>query len=237
MGVHQPIQQEVPSEGSKNGDRKRLVGNQYLLTDQTLSVGGRDWVITAAPSQTPLLAHVETEADLDAFPYGLLLWPSAIGLAEHLAECPSLVSGKRVLELGAGVGLPGLIAQSLGADVTQSDFQPAPLALARWNAQQNSVGGIHTLQADWRQFPTVPPFPVVLGSDVLYERSLHEVLLRLFDVILAPGGLLLLADPLRPAALEFADVLEHRGWCLEIESRQVDWEGQPKEIALFTIRR
>ena len=240
MNVHQRIQQGGTAEGSESKDARRLrdeIAAQCPLADRVVPVGGRDWTITATPSQAPLLARVETDADLEAFPYGLLLWPSAVGLAEHLTARPSLVSGRRVLELGAGVGLPGLVAQYLGADVTQSDFQAAPLALARWNAWQNGVAGIHALQADWRQFPALPPFPVVLGSDVLYERPLHAVLLRLFDAVLAPGGLLILADPLRPAALEFGDALEQRGWRLEIESRRTDWEGQPQEIALFTVQR
>lgn len=239
VDIHQRIQQGRTLTGSEDdaGQLRARSGAEYPLADRTLSIGGGDWTITATPSQDPLLAGIKTDADLAVFPYGLLLWPSAIGLAEHLAARPALVCGKRVLELGAGVGLPGIVAQYLGGHVTQTDFQDEPLALARHNAMQNGVSGIHTLQADWRQFPTLPLFPVVIGSDVLYERSLHGVLLRLFDTVLAPGGLLILADPLRPAALEFADALEHRGWRLELESREVNWKDRRQEIALFTAPR
>ncbi len=181
--------------------------------------------------------RLETDADLDAFPYGLVLWPSAIALAERLASPSSGLAGKRVLELGAGIGLPGLAAQDGGAQVTQTDHQPLPLALARLNARQNGVTGITQRLGDWRDFPPLPPFDLVVGSDILYERSLHGALYDLLPRLLVPGGLLLLSDPIRPPALDFADGLEARGWRLDMESRPTTWAGELKEIALFTARR
>jgi predicted nicotinamide N-methyase len=205
--------------------------------DTTVRLGGRDWTFGAVPDSDILLRQVETEAEMETFPYGLLLWPSAIGLAERLIAEPSLVAGKRVLELGAGVGLPGLIAQHLGALVTQTDYQEAPLVLARQNAERNGVEGIVYQTLDWRHPPDLAPFEVVLASDVLYERSLHQVLFDLLPLVVAADGLLLLADPMRPKAIAFVDQLEAHGWAWQIEGRAVPWQGSTKEIAIFTARR
>ena len=43
------------------------------------------------------------------------VWASAHILAEHIATCPELVRGRRVLELGSGCGLTGILAAKLGA--------------------------------------------------------------------------------------------------------------------------
>ena len=202
-----------------------------------MTISGREWTLAEASSPDALVARVETDADLAAFPYGLLLWPSAIALAERLTAEPALVRGARVLELGAGVGLPGLVAQHLGGVVTQTDHQPAPLALARRNARRNGVAGIVTQEGDWRRFPTLPPFDVVLGSDILYERALHPALLALLPSVVAPGGLLLLSDPLRPQSTVFVDALERAGWRVTMAAQTVAWREERKEIALFAARR
>lgn len=207
------------------------------FSERRLTLGGREWAICAVPQVEDLLGQVETDADLEAFPYGLLLWPSAIALAERLAAEPSLVLGKRVLELGAGPGLPGLVAQSLGARVTQTDYQDTALALARTNAARNGVSGIEYQTLDWRSPPPLLPFDVVLASDVLYERRLHDALSELFPAVLAPGGILLLTDPMRPASLPFLDRLETEGWKWQMEGHRVFWRGADVEIALFTARQ
>ena len=71
---------------------------RYPLTEMALSIGGRRWTLTSVEDQDALIDGAQTEADLAHFPYGLLLWESALGLAERLAAEPGLVRGKRVLE-------------------------------------------------------------------------------------------------------------------------------------------
>ncbi len=46
---------------------------------------------------------------------GLALWLGSEVMCEHLIENPNLVKGKRVLELGAGLGLCGIACHYLGA--------------------------------------------------------------------------------------------------------------------------
>ncbi len=46
--------------------------------------------------------------------YWTRAWPSAIALASIILERPELVAGKRVADLGAGLGLAGLAAALAG---------------------------------------------------------------------------------------------------------------------------
>lgn len=206
---------------------------------RTVSIAGRDWVLTTVEDQDALLARVQTEADLANFPYGLLLWPSAIGLCEHLAQHPALVQNRSVLETGAGIGLVGLVAQSLGpARLVQTDYHADALAIAQQNARQNRMEGqLSIVPGDWRNWPdALTNFDLVLASDVLYERSLHDDLARLLPRLVAPGGKIVLSDPLRPQSLTFIERMEKSGqWRVEMDGRRVVWENAQKDIALFTL--
>ncbi|KAK2528566.1 hypothetical protein Q9233_007537 [Columba guinea] len=53
--------------------------------------------------------------------YGMYVWPCAVVLAQYLWVHRSSLPGKRVLEIGAGVSLPGVVAAKCGAEVTLSD--------------------------------------------------------------------------------------------------------------------
>ena len=47
---------------------------------------------------------------------GQVVWNAGALLAEHMAtRLPTFFAGKRVLELGCGTGLPGIVAARLGA--------------------------------------------------------------------------------------------------------------------------
>merc|ERR1719498_1199726 len=43
------------------------------------------------------------------------VWPSSLALAKLITSAPSIVRGKRVLELGCGLGVIGLAAAHAGA--------------------------------------------------------------------------------------------------------------------------
>jgi predicted nicotinamide N-methyase len=220
-------------------ERMKEMARRYPLADIDVRTAGRSWQITAVQDQDALIEGVETDEDLANFPYGLMLWASALGLAEWLSRTPSLVRGKQVLEIGAGAGLAGLAASALGAEVIQTDFQVDALTLCRHNAARNAVEGIRIARADWRDFPgNLRDFDVVIGSDVLYERASHGILDVLFARIVVPGGWVLLSDPLRPQALEFMERLEARGsWNVTMEGLTVRWDGEEKDIALFALKK
>lgn len=206
------------------------------LTIVEVWVAQRAWQITAVQNQDALL---DAAAQLAHIPYGFLLWESAIGLAHWLVETVGNLQGKRVLELGAGVGLPGLVAHTLGAQVWQTDHDTHTLALAAHNAHQNGVTGVTQFQADWRAWDHAEQYDLLLGADILYERAMHPFLEPIFQRNLAPGGQLFLTDPCRPQAFEFATHLENQGWRFAVTSRpvQLSPEAKPVEVMLYQLTR
>ena len=97
---------------------------------------------------------------------GSSVWDGAVVLARFLETHPSLVRGKRVLELGAGTGFGGLCAAALGAlTVTLTDIE-ACLPLLRENAA--GVDGVVVEALDWTE-PVAPSLraDVLLAADCL----------------------------------------------------------------------
>ena len=70
---------------------------------------------------------------------GMTLWKSSKVLCSFLCDNPTVVSGKNVIELGAGLGLAGIIAYKLGAEkVLLTDGDTDTLDNMRDNVSANS---------------------------------------------------------------------------------------------------
>ena len=108
----------------------------------------------------------------------------------------------RVVELGAGLGLPSLAAAVRGADVLATDWAEDAVALLRDNAARNRIA-LRVERARWDDPEPLlreAPWDVVLGADLLYERRNADQLLELLPRL---GGDVLLAEPGRPFARSF----------------------------------
>ena len=144
--------------------------------------------------------------DEDAFdeeeflPYWAELWPSGVALAEVVSGLE--LAGRRVLELGAGLGLPSLAAALRGADVLATDWADDAVALLRDNARRNGIE-LRAERVRWDEPEPVlggVPWDLVLCADVLYEQRNADQLLVLLPQL---GGELLMAEPGRPFARSF----------------------------------
>lgn len=91
---------------------------------------------------------------------GAKLWRAASMLSDRLFEDPAFVQGQSVLELGAGVGLCGLLAAKLGARrVALTDFEPALLDSLALAARDNRAPGdaeTRVARCDWREEASSP---------------------------------------------------------------------------------
>ena len=74
--------------------------------------------------------------------YGCVAWPSSVVLANLIARHSSLFSSATVLELGCGIGLPGIVAAKCGSHVHLTDVSEPDLVLenCRDNCKRNHVG-------------------------------------------------------------------------------------------------
>jgi predicted nicotinamide N-methyase len=98
-----------------------------------------------------LVTDPEDDEDDGQIPYWAELWPAARGLAQYIWERIDF-QGATVLELGAGLGLPGLVAALKGGLVTFSDYIEESLDIIARNARRNGIQHAAYLLADWRDF-------------------------------------------------------------------------------------
>ncbi|HEY0254274.1 MAG TPA: 50S ribosomal protein L11 methyltransferase, partial [Kofleriaceae bacterium] len=165
-------------------DTLSTTAGELPLEEVELEVGDRTWSILhtgAMISYADERAFLGSEASA-ARPYGIVLWPAAIALAHELAT--RQLAGKKVLELGAGTGLPGLVARSLGADVVQTDRQNLVLHVCKLNAERNRIAVAQQL-ADWTAWTDETTYDLIIGSDILYAAALHPYLEAIFTRNLA----------------------------------------------------
>jgi predicted nicotinamide N-methyase len=175
-------------------------------------IGNRTWLVESVDDEEALLNAAETRTQ---FPFGLMLWESAIALAQHLTANPALVAGKSVLELGAGLGLTGVVAASLGATVTQTDHDALALKACARTAALNDAPNITRQTGDWHDWHDPHRYDLILGADIAYDGDDHAALLAIFNRALAASGTILLADPGREKQPQFIERAQAAGWSVE----------------------
>ncbi len=93
------------------------------------------------------------------------VWPAGRLLAQAMNRFD--IGGKRILELGCGIGLASLVLQRRGADVVASDAHPLAEGFLAYNAALNGLPAVHYRQLRWdKALPTLGLFDVIIASDV-----------------------------------------------------------------------
>jgi predicted nicotinamide N-methyase len=145
----------------------------------------------------------EASFDEDEFlPYWAELWPSGLALARYVSTLE--LAGRKVLELGCGLGLPSLAAAARGADVLATDWAEDAIDLLRRNAERNGTL-LRVARVRWSEpelLLRAAPWDIVLGADLLYEERNADQLAALLPRL---GGETLLAEPGRPYAKDFLE--------------------------------
>lgn len=142
-------------------------------------------------------------------PYWVQVWPASVALARLLGRFGRL-EGTRVLDLGCGLGIPGIAAARMGASVTFADREQDALHFAQWNATRMSAAAVPpaTQLLDWSRDVVAGRFDFVLLADVSYRTPHHAPLRRQLEHALAPRGCIVHADPMRPESRVFLAQLE-----------------------------
>lgn len=204
---------------------------------RTVTILGRtvELELPADPEQM-LQQAVAAEAggDQNSDPYWGLLWDAAPKTAEAVLR-HDWPQPQSALELGCGIGLAGIGALMSGLNVTFSDLVPEAVDLALRNAARNGLINAAGLVLDWRK-PVDRRFPLLLASDVLYDRANHEPLLIVLDAMLADGGTIWIGDAGRHNAPLFLNDARRAGWEIRLQDEHGSPLNRPTHVQFQLIR-
>lgn len=148
---------------------------------------------------------------------GCVVWPSAHSMCAHLCAHPELVRGKRVVELGAGTGLVGLVCGALGAsEVVLTDLLPG-VELLQKNVALNSAAlgetPIKVAELRWGKEAAKKVMPsgcdgcdVVIGCEVIYQHDdeTAQALVEAMRFLVREDGICLMAYEFRDGLMQDA---------------------------------
>lgn len=241
--------------GARSIQRSRLlwrIGRRYQTQSQVLRLGALEFTFTRIADPNRVLDEVAEAADRRErrtgerqdgealhLPYWAELWDSATGVAQWLArnEWESIYPGEgtpRALDLGCGMGLCGTVAAAMGARVMFADLEPPALLFARLNSLPWSRR-VRTRRLNWQTARLNETFDVIIGADILYERSQWTFLSDFWSMHLAPQGRVILGEPGRQTGDGFIEWIVSQGWTLHFHEEPVT--TRPRAIRILELRR
>jgi predicted nicotinamide N-methyase len=137
-------------------------------------------------------------------PYWAFAWSGGLGIARYVVDHPDVVAGRRVVDVGSGSGLCGIVAARVGAaSVLAIDIDPLAAAAVYLNARANRVSVGFSGRDPLDEPP--PACDVLLAGDVSYEGPMAERMTAWLRAAAGAGVRVLLGDPGRaylPGSLE-----------------------------------
>lgn len=143
-----------------------------------------------------------------AFPFWAKIWPSSKAMSAFLALEPHWIIGKKVLEIGAGLGLPSFSIANLAKEVIVTDHAQEAVALINTNINHLCVNNMTAMCLDWNDFPELVSVDRVLLSDVNYAPDAFGPLLTLIGRLMEQGAVIVIATPERIMAAAFVETLQ-----------------------------
>mmetsp|Transcript_71711 Transcript_71711/g.173710 ORF Transcript_71711/g.173710 Transcript_71711/m.173710 type:complete len:408 (-) Transcript_71711:253-1476(-) len=136
----------------------------------------------------------------------LARWMASLHFANESSETalrPHLQGGP-VLEVGAGLGLAGIMLAKIGYKVVLSDREPVLLDRLRENVEENKAeASCRVLNFDWAKAPKMhrllraQRFSAVIGADVVYTEVGADLLVDVLSHALPDGGLAFLVNAVK----------------------------------------
>lgn len=156
------------------------------------------WRLTHQDGQAAEPEEEGTEADEfgpePQPPYWAYAWAGGAVLARYILDRPETVAGLRVLDLGAGSGLVGIVAAKAGASqVIASEIDRNGVAALALNAAANGVA-VTVVGEDITAGPPLP-VDVVVAGDLFYRQDLADRVIHFLDRCLAADINVLIGDP------------------------------------------
>jgi predicted nicotinamide N-methyase len=210
---------------------------EYDLSETGYTFGEHLFKFLSVLDSYALLDRISPEEFIkdEQMPYWAEIWPSAITLASFIAdELP--VEGRRVIEIGSGVGMASVVAAWKGARVLVTDYSVEALRFVRYNALKNQVA-LESERLDWRLVQCNEKFDLLFAADVLYERVNLLPIVTAIDKLLKPGGVAYIADPRRRLAEHFLELAAENNFTVTPFQRQYSGGSQTVAVNIYKMTR
>jgi predicted nicotinamide N-methyase len=123
------------------------------------------------------------------------------------------IKGKRILEVGCGIGLASLVLNKRLADITATDHHPEVENYLLINTELNESDIIPFTRTDWNDEPTdLGLFDMIIGSDLLYESGHADSLSEFIHQHAKTKCKVLLIDPGRKHHAKFSKNMVKLGY-------------------------
>lgn len=165
------------------------------------------------------------------------VWPVGKLLAEAMDTAD--MEGKRMLELGCGIGLPSLVLERRGAQVVATDIHPLAEPFLAYNSALNGLPSVHFRQLDWEKpLPSLGDFDKIIGSDLLYERDHPALLASVIARHARPVAEVVITDAGRGHTSAFSREMAALGFDVEESHHPLeDKDGNTIRARLLRYRR
>lgn len=162
-----------------------------------------------------------------SFPFWAKIWASSRAMTLFLEAEPIWIQSKRVLELGAGIGLPSFKLALHALEMTISDHDEEAVELLEKNIEFLGLKHAKARCLDWNNFLEEVTADTLLLSDINYDPSQFKPLLNLILKFIDSGSTVIIATPERITASPFAMELEpfiHRSFLQSVVemNQQID---------------
>jgi protein N-lysine methyltransferase METTL21A len=204
-------------------------GARYDTDTTAVVIGHRPFHILRPASLEPFVGPDDL---FHHFPLWCKLWDASRMLAAFLARKP-VDPAKRLIEIGAGLGLVSIAAAAAGHDIMLTEYNLDALEFARANAHINGLPQLVVQSLDWNRPDLDRKFDLLVGSEVVYKKQDFEPLIRLFQYALQPDGEIILASEARRIV---ADFLHHIEPDYHVKFKETVLQAQGRETRVILIK-
>lgn len=180
--------------------------DKYDVETQSLMIGGSRLSYYLPRTIEPF---IDPDFPMNNFPLWAKVWPATMVLADFMASEP-VDAGKRILEIGAGIGIAGIAASMCGHDVTISEYNTHALEFIKANACINGCMDTPVISLDWNQPVILNRYDQIIGSEVIFRQEDFLGIQKLFLSVLKPGGQATLVSEIRKPVIEFFRQMQQR---------------------------